>query len=414
MDNTSEIYGRISNNLKELSKFTSTPEKGVTRLPFSDEARQATEYLKKIMSETGLEVFTDCVGNVHGRFNSQDKDAKTIIIGSHYDSVKFGGMYDGIAGVICGLEIIRILKKKFNNPKYNIELIAFNDEEGLMFGSGCLGSKMIMGLIDEKYICHMTDENGITIYEWMKHWGSDIKKIYNEKYDTHKIKLFSEIHIEQGPVLDKEKLELGVVDSIVGLLRVMVTINGRADHAGTTPMNMRKDAIMVACKVISQLDRIVKEENNESVGTCGFIRGYPNAMNIVSESVEFTLDIRSKYQESIDNIRSKLWSLIDKYTQENDMTYNIDIKLEQKPVYMNAELVDRVEKNCRDMGYRYKVLGSGAAHDAMIFAQTVPTIMLFVPSKDGASHSVKESSDINDLVKSVLVMEKSLEDIIMK
>lgn len=410
MDITAETEFNIKRRLEHLKNYTATPGNGVTRLPFSKEAKDAAQYLKAEMEDAGLTTYIDPAGNVRGVLPADSDDAQVILMGSHYDTVKFGGEYDGIAGVVCAIETASIIKKSGISRKYALEIIAFNDEEGMMFGSGCLGSKALTGQIDQNYISHLTDENGISIREWMLRWGSDPEAIESLRMDLGKIRAFFEVHIEQGPVLDNEKLEIGVVNCIVGLLRCMVTVEGRADHAGTTPMNMRKDAISIASKVISRLDEFAADEEDGSVATCGFIRAYPNAMNVIAQKAEFTMDIRSPKDESIENIRSKIWDLLDHYTNDAGASWNVDIKLRQHPVYMNSTLIDTLKKKCEYHQYKYKEMVSGAAHDAMIFADKTDTVMVFVPSRGGRSHCPEEYSSYASLAKAVQIVSETISD----
>lgn len=413
MDITAEAEANIKRRLEHLKNYTATPGKGVTRLPFSKEAKDAAEYLKAEMEAAGLNAYIDLAGNVRGILPANSNDAQVILMGSHYDTVKNGGEYDGIAGVACAIETASLIKKSGISRKYALEIIAFNDEEGMMFGSGCLGSKALTGQVDQHYISHLTDENGISIREWMLRWGSDPEKIESLKLDLSKVRAFFEIHIEQGPVLDTGNLEIGVVNCIVGLLRCMAEIEGRADHAGTTPMNMRMDAINIASKAISRLDEFAEEEKNGSVATCGFIRAYPNAMNVIAQKAEFTMDIRSPKDESIENIRSKVWSLLDRCTNDAGASWNVDIKLRQKPVYMNRTLVEALKEKCRRHEYKYREMVSGAAHDAMIFADKVDTVMVFVPSRGGRSHCPEEYSSYASLAKAVQIVWETISDLML-
>lgn len=407
---TIEIEKNLERYLEDLRQFTATRGKGVTRCPFSMEAREAAEYLKREMEAIGLSAYIDLVGNVRGRLEATEPDAKTIIIGSHYDTVKSGGAYDGIAGVVCGMEIARIIQKNVKHRHFALEVIAFNDEEGMMFGSGCLGSKALTGQVDEAYITRLTDENGISIREWMKRWGSDPEQISTLKLDLSKVQSFFEIHIEQGPVLEQEKKEIGIVEGIVGVLRCMAVVSGRADHAGTTPMEMRKDAISIGTKVISQLDEIAKEEGNGAVATCGFVRAKPNAMNVIAEEMEFTMDIRSREAAAIERMKSKIWALLERYTKEAEAEWQVDIKLSQKPVVMAEELVKKIEEKCKEHHYSHKKMVSGAAHDAMIFADKVDTVMVFVPSRQGRSHCPEEYSEYGHLARAVQITEEVIQD----
>lgn len=414
MDFTEEVKETIEKELGELQKFTCTPGKGVTRLPFSKEGKETASYLKVKMQEAGLNAWIDLVGNVRGILPADCDDAKTILMGSHYDTVKNGGAYDGIAGVVCALEIVKLLKKSGIRRNYNLEIIAFNDEEGCMFGSGCLGSKSLTGQIDQHYIEHLVDENGISIEEWMKSWGGNPHELEKQKMDLNQVRAFFEIHIEQGPVLYEKKDDLGIVTGIVGLLRCMVTLEGRADHAGTTPMDMRQDTINIASKVISKLDVFAEEENNGAVATCGFIRAYPNAMNVIASKTEFTMDIRSISDVSIEHMKAKIQELLEQYTKECGASYNIDIKLRQPAVKMNQVFVKRLAKKCEDHGYNYSKMVSGAAHDAMVFADKVDTVMVFVPSINGRSHCPEELSRPEDLAKAVQIVYETILELMLE
>ncbi len=414
MDITYQAECDIKRRLKQLRTYTSTPGKGVTRLPFSEEAKGAVAYLKAEMESAGLKTFVDLVGNVRGVLPAENVDAPTIIMGSHYDTVKSGGEYDGIAGVVCAVSVAELLAQSGIPRKYNLEIIAFNDEEGMMFGSGCLGSKALTGQIDRHYIEHLTDENGISIREWMLRWGSDPEKIDTLKLDMEKVKAFFEIHIEQGPVLDEKKYELGIVTGIVGLLRCMATIEGRADHAGTTPMSMRQDTINIASKVISRLDGLADREQNGTVATCGFIRAYPNAMNVIASKTEFTMDIRSISDDSVDRVQEEVWALLDEHTAKCGASCDVDIKLRQPAVRMSGELVERLAGKCREHDYKYMEMVSGAAHDAMVFADKVDTVMVFVPSRNGRSHCPEEHSEYADLAKAVQIVFDVMTDMMVE
>lgn len=402
------VEEKIKEQLKQLRTYSSTPGYGVTRLPFSEEAKKAADYLKGEMEKAGLTVWVDPVGNVRGRLEADDPEAQTIFIGSHYDTVKNGGEYDGIAGVVCAIIIAEWIRVSSCRRKYALEVIAFNDEEGMMFGSGCLGSKALMGMIDKNYIQHLKDEDGISIEEWIRRWGARPEDIPSLALDPNMIRAFFEIHIEQGPVLDAKHLEIGVVDSIVGLLRCMVTVHGRADHAGTTPMNMRRDAIRIAARVISQMDKIASSQRDGSVATCGFIRAHPNAMNVIAETCEFTMDIRSSSDDSIEKIYGKAKKILEECCRETGADYNVDIKLRQKPVYMSRQIMNELCERCSQNGYLFQTMTSGAAHDSMIFADKTDTAMIFVPSKDERSHCPQEYSEYKHLAKAVKLVYETI------
>ena len=309
------------------------------------------------------------------------------VMGSHYDSVvRNGGNFDGIAGIVAGIEIARILKESRIKLKRNFTVIGFCDEEGMRFGTGYFGSKAVLGQVDINYLHQFADKDGITIYQAMKDYGLTPENIGDAKMDLSTINAFIEIHIEQGPYLEAKKIEIGLVDCIVGIQRYMVSVNGRADHAGTTPMDMRIDAVDIATKVISKIADWARDKNDGTVGTTGFMRVSPNGMNIVAEKVEFSIDIRSKNEENIDDIVAKIKAALAKECAKVGATLEIIEKLRISPVKLSEDMLNRLARNCETNGYSYQRMPSGAGHDALAIGQLINTVMVFAPSKDGRSH----------------------------
>jgi allantoate deiminase len=355
------------------------------------------------MQEAGLTVHQDEAGNVIGTLQGEDKDAPAIVMGSHYDSVVNGGNFDGIAGIVCGIEIARLIRATGVKLKRNFTVIGFCDEEGMRFGTGFFGSKGILGQLNLEYLRKYKDKDGISIYEAMKQYGLAPESVERAKMDLDKIKAYIEIHPEQGPVLDTKKIELGLVECIVGMQRYMVTVNGRADHAGTTPMDMRIDAVDVSTKVISKIADWAREKNDGTVATTGFMRVCPSAMNIVAEKVEFSIDVRSKNEENIHDIVSKIKAALETECEKSGATYEINEKLKISPVHLNEEMLGKLAKNCEARGYSYQRILSGAGHDALPIGQAVDTVMVFAPSKDGRSHCPVEWTEYCDLAKAVAI-----------
>ena len=398
------ITGRIAKDLETLKQFTATPGDGCTRLPFTKEARDAVNYLTKIMVEAGLEVYEDAAGNLIGVLKGENPELPCIMMGSHFDSVTNGGDFDGIAGAVCAIEAARQLKEEGFVPKRNFVVVGFHDEEGLRFGTGYFGSGAMMGTRDVEYCKHYKDNNGISIYDAMKAYGLDPEKIEEAKWEDGSIAKFLELHIEQGPVLDAENIEIGLVDCIVGIQRYMVTVNGRADHAGTTPMDMRLDAVDAATKVISKIPDWAREKADETVATTGLIKTTPGGMNIVCEKCEFTVDIRSKNNDNINDIARRIRAALDKEVAAMGGSYDIDTKLVITPVMMDEEMLKIMEEDCKAKGYSYKILPSGAGHDALEIGQKIPVSMIFTPSKDGRSHCPVEFTKYSDFAKASVIM----------
>jgi len=402
--NIDVITGRICENLEHLKQFTSTPGNGCTRLPFTNETRKAADYLKSVMSEIGMEVSEDAAGNVFGVMKGADSTLPCVMMGSHYDSVINGGDYDGIAGVVCAIEVARLLKEKGVQLKRDFVVAGFMDEEGMRFGTGYFGSGAMLGHRDTEYCKRYKDIDGISIYDAMRGYGLDPEKITDAKWPEGSIGKFLELHIEQGPVLDTENIEIGLVNGIVGIQRYMVTVNGRADHAGTTPMDMRIDAVEAATKVISKIPDWAREKADGTVATTGLIKTVPGGMNIVAEKCEFTVDIRSMNNDNLIDITKRIRAALDREVAAIGGTYTMDTKLIIEPVFLSEDMLDVLEESCKFRGYSYKRLPSGAGHDALEIGQTLPTVMIFTPSKDGRSHCPVEFTKYSDFAKASLVI----------
>lgn len=401
-----QIIGRISRDLEDLKEFTSTKGNGCTRLPFTKEARGAVDFLKKIMEEANLKVWEDEAGNVFGLLKGEDETLPCIMMGSHYDSVTNGGDFDGIAGVVTGIEVARQMQENGVKPKRNFVVAGFCDEEGLRFGTGYFGSKAMLGHVDQEYIKRYKDNDGISYYDAMKEYGLVPEDLEKAAWKKGSIANFMELHIEQGPVLDKEEIELGLVDCIVGIQRYMITVHGREDHAGTTPMDMRLDAVDVATKVISKIPDWAREKADGTVATVGYINTVPGGMNIVAKRVDFTVDIRSRNFENINDIVNRIKTALERETKIIGSSFEMDEKLVIKPVYLSEDMLSIMEEECKERGYSYKRMVSGAGHDSLEIGQVIPTVMLFVPSKDGRSHSPVEFTKYSDFAKASVIMTK--------
>ncbi len=408
------VTARIAKDLEHLKQFTSTPGNGCTRLPFTKEARGAVDFLKELMEEAGLEVEEDVAGNVFGTLKGTDPTLPCVMMGSHFDSVINGGDFDGIAGVIAAIEVARQLKDEGFTPVRNFVAAGFMDEEGMRFGTGYFGSGAMLGHRDVEYCKHYKDVDNISIYDAMKSYGLDPERIEEAKWPEGSIGRFLELHIEQGPVLDTEGTELGLVNGIVGIQRYMVSVHGRADHAGTTPMDMRLDAVDAATKVISKIPDWAREKADGTVATTGLIKVTPGGMNIVAEQVDFTVDIRSMNNDNITDIANRIRAALDREVKAMGGSYDIDTKLVITPVFLSEEMLGIMEESCKSRGYSYRKLPSGAGHDALEIGQSIPTVMLFVPSKDGRSHCPVEFTKYSDFAKASVVMTDLAKEVLAK
>lgn len=398
------IASNIQKKLEKFSTFTATPGNGCTRLPFTKEARQAADYLKIIMKDTGLKVSEDQAGNVIGVLEGADPQAPALVVGSHYDTVIQGGNFDGLAGIATGIEIARLLIKNKVQLKRNFVVIGFCDEEGMRFGTGYFGSKAMLGQITLEELHQYKDKDNVSIYEAMQEYGLVPENILKAEVAQNRIKAFIEMHIEQGPVLEQKKVEIGLVDCIVGIQRYMVTVHGRADHAGTTPMDMRIDAVEAAAKVISKIPGWAREKGDGTVATTGFAKVLPGGMNIVAAEVQFSIDIRSRNNDTINEIAAKIRGELDRACQANGADWEMHNKLAIEPVDLSDDMLSMLQASCEAHGYSWQRMPSGAGHDALAMAQVLDTVMVFVPSKGGRSHCPVEWTEYADIAKAVVII----------
>ncbi len=388
---------RIRKDLETLAQFTATPGAGVTRMAFSPEERQAREYLQREMEAIGLEVYTDAVGNLFGRRAGKDPEAPVVMIGSHIDSLKNGGPFDGAAGVVAALEIARALQDMGKETVHPIEVVVMTEEEGGRFGSGLFGSRAMVDGISQEELTGTFDEERISKAEAMKAFGLDPDKVREAVRKPGSVKAFLELHIEQGPVLESTGTKIGIVESIVGIRTFFVTIYGSADHAGTTPMNMRRDALVAASRVITAIDGIAREAGENTVGTVGSIQVKPGSNNVVPAEVRFSIDLRDGDNEVIERATAKIKQVLAEVCEAANLTYTWEEALSVPPVATEAKIIDIVAEAAQRKNISFRMMPSGAGHDAMVMARLAPVGLLFVPSRDGKSHCPEEWTDYEDI-----------------
>ncbi|MEK4011249.1 Zn-dependent hydrolase [Peribacillus sp. FSL M8-0224] len=391
---------RIEKQINDLSEFTSTPGEGTTRLTYSKEDLLTRNYIKNKMLEYGLTVKEDGFGNVFGKLEGTLKDAPSVLLGSHFDSVPNGGAYDGPAGVMVALEVAALFAENQLTPKYPLEIVALIEEEGARFGGGLMGSRGIVGTLSEESFKNLKDKDGITTIEAMSKIGLDFS--LPKRRNPNSIKAFLELHIEQGPILEEKNIPIGVVEAIVGLTQFEVTIEGKAGHAGTTPMDRRTDALVAAAQIISQLPNFAIEEGEGTVITTGRLDVLPNGANVIPNKVVFSVDIRSSKEEHINNVIRRMKELIESYQVQGIHT-TAEQLLYMPPKILSNEIKDLLKDKSSDMEIPYCSIDSGAGHDAMVFSDVTDVGMLFVPSKAGLSHCPEEWSDARHLANGVQI-----------
>lgn len=398
---------RLWSHIQKLGEIGRNDYGGVTRLAFTKEEKEAKQLVTKFMEDAGLKVWEDEIGNLIGRKEGSDPYAPAVIIGSHIDSVFNGGIFDGPAGVLTGIEALYTMKERGIETKYPIEVIAFTDEEGARFSTGMLGSKAIAGQLTDEDLFDYRDQDGHNVAEAMEVAGFDHKKILNAKRDPKQVKQYIELHIEQGKILESKNLPVGVVTGIVGVLWLKVTLLGEAGHAGTTPMYLRKDPLAAAAKIMSNIEELVKQEER-TVATVGRIQTKPGGVNIIPGSVEFTLDIRDLSDENLARVESLIREKIKSVCDEREIGFEIELLHKLPSAISSPEMMNLVKEAITEEGITSFELPSGAGHDAMIMSTLTDMVMIFVRSKDGISHNPKEWTDKEDLAIGAEVLYKSV------
>jgi len=392
---------RLDKHLNVFSTFTATPDKGMTRYSYSPEDVKTRNYIKEKMQEYGLTVNEDGLGNIFGKLEGTLPNAPSVLVGSHFDSVPNGGNFDGPAGVIAGLEVAALFQEQNIKPAFPLEVVAMIEEEGSRFGSGVMGSLGINGLISEEDCHTIQDKDGISVVEAMNQAGLD--PTLPRHRDPKTMKAFLELHIEQGPILEEENITIGVVDKIVGLTQLLVTVEGKAGHAGTTPMDRRSDALITASTIISEIPKLAIDEGNDTVITVGQLHVYPNGANVIPDKVVFTIDLRSGSEASIERVMQNVEALIHSQKKEGIKT-SIQQQFYIEPKSLSKEIRSIFTTAAEKIGTSSIPISSGAGHDAMVFSDYTEAGMIFIPSKDGLSHCPEEWSDIEHLSQGVDIL----------
>jgi hydantoinase/carbamoylase family amidase len=386
------------NDIDTITSYNQTPGKGFTRFSYSEEDRMARKYLIEEMERLGLTVKIDSVGNIRGRLEGVDNNAKPILVGSHIDTVLHGGKFDGLLGVVCALEVVRVIKENNAVHKNPIEVIVFSEEEGSNFGSTMAGSKAMVGKYNLKDLNTIKNDEGKSMFDLAKGFGLNPEKVSDCIVRSGDIKAMLEIHIEQGVVLDYEGISIGVVERIAGIKWVRVYLKGLGNHAGATPMHLRKDPLVAASKIISELDRFTREKANKTtVCTVGRINCSPNVSNAIPETISFTVDIRDVEQSAISLVFNQLNKLVLEISEENRLESDILVLGEADAIKLSEKIVSNIEEATKELGIKYKKMNSGAAHDSSLFGDIADVGMIFVPSINGRSHVPEENTLIEDI-----------------
>lgn len=393
------IARRLDQQLTHLGTL-SRPGPGVTRLALSDEYMAALAYLTSLAQELDLKVSYDAVGNFYA--SNVGEDEPSTVLGSHVDSVPNGGRYDGSAGVLCAFEVARAL------PDLPLTVVSFVGEEGSRFPGGLLGSRCLVGQLGVTELEELRDEDGVSYLAAAQERGFAAQEVATSQRRLGSWTRYLEIHIEQGRVLQDEQLDLGIVTDIVGMIQGSLTVAGRANHAGATPMHLRSDAGLTAAATMLELEQLALQQANSSVATVGRMDLSPGAHNVIPGAATIGLDIRAPQQRDIDGLLSAVLDYAAARADEREQSVTYRENLRSAPVAMNTEIVDRLDAAAKRRNVSARRMVSGAGHDAMIVAPQVPTGMLFVPCRDGISHAPDEFAEPHHLAQAVAVIVDAL------
>ena len=379
----------------------------IERTYLSDSHKRANAIVEGWIAEAKAEHWQDAVGNVWGRLPSQDADSKTLILGSHLDTIVDAGKYDGILGVLMAVELLHLLRSQSIALPFNIDVVGFCDEEGVRFGATLLGSYAIADRWKDDWL-DLTDVNGVSIAEAMTSFGLDSTKVSDAAIPRENLAGYLEVHIEQGPVLDRANLPVGVVTAIAGARRFNFVIEGESGHAGTVPMEMRKDALVGACLCVQEVEKAANLY--DVVATVGDINCHPGAVNVVPGNVQFSLDIRSARDKTRDAAFAWLTDRFESILNSRDLAMSWQEIHKAPSVACSSKWQRTLEKSIADCNLEVLSLPSGAGHDAMAMENITPLGMLFVRCKDGISHHPAESIMVQDVEVAMEVLMTAIID----
>lgn len=394
--------------LNKMNQYTSG-DNGITRVAYSGIEQACAHAFMRLCKAEGMDIQMDSCGNIIARREGKMKGLPPVVMGSHLDTVYQGGKYDGVVGVTAALEVIKRLNEKKIATNHPIEIISFACEESSRFGVSTVGSKAMAGLIDKEKYRNLMDREGITMEKAFSLCALDFNSIDQASRAKEEFKAFFELHIEQGPVLENHNKRIGIVTGIAAPVRFLIRIIGKASHSGTTPMNMRSDALLGASEIALELEKAAKlEQAHETVATVGVLDVFSGAMNVVPGEVEIKVDIRSTSIESRQCVVNHLYNTISTIKENRKLEFIIKEISAEEPVLLSEELMESLKHICEEKQLTYQFMQSGAGHDAMNMTRLGPVGLIFIPSVDGLSHHPDEHTDMDDILHGIDVLEAAV------
>ncbi|WP_340097736.1 Zn-dependent hydrolase [Salinibaculum salinum] len=385
---------RFRQKFDSFSEIGATDAGGVNRPALSDENKQARDRVVEWFEDAGLDVTIDEMGNIFGRRDGEEDDLAPVLFGSHVDSQYNGGRFDGVTGVLGALEVVEALNEADVTTRRPLEIVCWSNEEGVRFQPDMLGSGVFCDVFDLDYAYAREDKDGNT-------FGEELERISykgDAPCEPRDIHTYFEMHVEQGPFLEQEGLPVAAVEGVFGFSWMNVTFEGQANHAGPTPMNMRHDAMVATSDVIQAVRRITATEGTDLVGTVGSVDVWPNAINVIPETVEFTVDFRSYDDDAVDAAVGRIQQEIEWAAEREGLDYEFEQIMRVDADPFHEACIDTVVAAAEELDHNYTRLVSGAGHDANYLNKICPSSMIFVPSVDGISHRESEFTEWEDIV----------------
>ncbi len=405
---------RLQSYFEAMSEIGKIGETGTCRPAHTALEKQGFEIAASWMQAAGMSVRIDNFGNLIGRLEGKNPDLPVLMMGSHLDSQPYGGRFDGVAGVLCAIEVVRTLHENGIQPERTIEVISFADEEGWRFNKGLFGSRGILGKLEPGEL-QRADKDGITRAQALQDFGCDITQFKASEYQPGSIFCFLELHIEQGPILDVAQKPIGVVSGISGPLWWTVRLKGMAGHAGSVPMPMRRDAMMGAAEITIALHEIATQvPGNPTVGTVGTLKVFPASRNIIAEEVEMTVDLRDIDLDRRNRYEQQLRDRIEAICAKHKLEYAISEDTNSEPRYCADWIKAIIHSECKKLNLDAPELMSGPFHDALALSYACDYGMIFVRCKDGISHNPLEYSSYEDLATGAQVLLGTVLEVLKK
>lgn len=400
---------RLLNRIKELGNVGALEGGGCCRLALSDEDRQGRDLVISWMKDLGLTISTDQIGNVFGTREGEE-NLPPVMTGSHIDTVRTGGIYDGNLGVLAGLEVIECLNEANIRTRRPVCVAFFTNEEGARFAPDMMGSLVYVGGMPLEEALNTQGIDGSLVGDCLKNIGAQ----GDAPVGSPNVHSFIELHIEQGPILEERGVTIGAVDKVQGISWQEFTFRGVSNHAGTTPMRLRHDAGYAAMETGAFVRKLVSEMGGDQIGTVGSFEVSPNLVNVVSNYAKITVDLRNTDNNSLQAAENSLKEFVEALAAKEGIDVSCRTLARFDPVVFDSNMVDKVENYAKSLGYSVMRLPSGAGHDAQMLARVCPTSMIFVPSAKGLSHNIDEHTDAEDLEAGANILLQVIQDVSSK